>query len=216
MAKSTLSRMAPGQRYDRLVARRLIRKDKFFNVYWEFVCDCGNSIITRASAVRFGNTQSCGCLQRERAQQANTVHGKYLTPEYKVWNGMSQRCSNPKHPAYSRYGGRGIVVCERWHSFKNFFADMGPRHSSGHSIERINNNLGYEPSNCKWAIRKEQQRNRFNNVCIVIDGKSLCFKDACAAVGLNQSTVKGRLERGWALNKALTTKPAAVGRGVRK
>jgi hypothetical protein len=99
-----------------------------------------------------------------------------ITAEYKTWQGIRQRCENPNDPGFSRYGGRGIVVCERWRaSFENFFADMGLRPSSKHSIERVDNDNDYAPSNCRWATAKEQQWNKSNSTTFTIGGETKTF-----------------------------------------
>lgn len=97
---------------------------------------------------------------RKRAE-ARKTHGRRDTPEYRAWDGMKQRCTNPKARGYDRYGGAGITVCDRWmYSFENFYADMGDRPSSEHSLDRIDGSKGYSPNNCRWATRSEQQKNR--------------------------------------------------------
>lgn len=118
-------------------------------------CDCGvEKTICGYDMVR-GNSSSCGCLLREQ----KTNHGMYHTPEYKVWAAMIQRCSNIKSAGYKNYGGRGISVCEEWLSFNNFIADMGARTTPKHTLERVDNNAGYNKDNCIWATRTMQSIN---------------------------------------------------------
>jgi hypothetical protein len=120
---------------------------------WWCRCECGASILVRAYDLRGGKTRGCGCGVGEQ-------HGRSRTKEYLIWNSMKHRCNNAKDPGYKNYGGRGIRVCERWSkSFSAFLADMGPC-PRGLSIERENNDGNYEPGNCRWATRLEQNRNK--------------------------------------------------------
>ncbi len=114
-------------------------------------CECGKEISVRLISLRRGNTKTCGCVRIK--------HGGTYTKEYRAWWDMQQRCNNPRHDRYASYGGRGIKVCEAWREFENFIRDMGTRPSSDHSIDRTDNDGNYEPGNCRWATRSEQQRN---------------------------------------------------------
>lgn len=133
-------------------------------------CDCGKEVIVRANYLRSGHTKSCGCLQSEKASQAKIKHGQNrrgrVTPEYLCWREMKARCTTTAHPSYHRYGGRGISVCDRWiENFENFYADMGPKPSPNHSIDRYPNNAtgNYEPNNCRWSTDEQQCNNRRSN-----------------------------------------------------
>lgn len=155
-----------GKKFNRLTAIRPVGTNKYNNVAWECVCDCGGITTLTASYLSQGTIKNCGCLQKEVVTKVLTTHSKSkrgrITPEYACWNNMKSRCYSPKWPAFKHYGGRGIRVCERWLlSFENFLADMGERPSNKHSIDRFPNNDGnYEPSNCRWATRKEQSSNQ--------------------------------------------------------
>ena len=157
-----------GQQFGRLTALELVPERKHGGRCWLCKCSCGTLIIARADQLKSGDTRSCGCLYAERSKGLNRRHGQYQTAEYNAWAAMRQRCSNPKNKKYESYGGRGICVCDRWqNSFENFFADMGPRPSSRHSIDRIDNNSGYSPGNCRWTTpdiqAKNQRKRRLQN-----------------------------------------------------
>jgi hypothetical protein len=131
-------------------------------VRWMCVCECGERRTVSATSLVQGTSKSCGCLKRE-APPWNKTHGesRYSSAEYQVWVAMRQRCLNRKCRAYGRYGGRGITICARWlESFEAFLADVGRKPSARHSLDRINNNGDYEPSNCRWATPAQQNRNR--------------------------------------------------------
>lgn len=126
---------------------------------WKFRCDCGKVKTILPGNVRAGKTVSCGCYKAKHGFCAREKR----SPEYDCWRGMNRRCSNPNDPSFACYGGRSIKICKRWKGkdgFVNFLKDLGQRPSKKHSVERINNDGNYEPSNCRWATAKEQSRNR--------------------------------------------------------
>jgi len=133
------------------------------------------------------------------------THGKKGSPIYAVWSSMISRCKLPKCPSYKSHGARGIKVCQRWREFKNFYSDMGDV-PTGLSIERIDNNGNYEPSNCKWETRKNQQRNKRNNRLITYNGETRCLVEWAEIFNLKQSTLGKRLKYGWSVHKALNKK----------
>jgi len=167
-------------------------------------CFCGRKFITRISGLKNGKVKSCGCTRKDGLLLRITRHNMSTSPEYSVWESMKARCLNPNNIFYYNYGGRGITVCNEWMDFKNFYKDMGSKPTLGHSIERINNNGNYEKSNCKWATRDIQDRNRRNNVYIEYKGEKFILCDLAKKFNLNHQTLKARLNKGMILEDALT------------
>ena len=216
IATRNYSPMKVGDRYGRLIAigfhERIRRSTK-----WKYLCDCGKVCVIDCMSVKRGGTKSCGCLAREIWSANGTrrkKHGMKGRPEYTCWARLKTRCYKLDSPDYPDYGGRGITVCERWlSSFENFYADMGPRPSSSHSIDRIDNSLGYSPENCRWADDHQQCRNRRSNINVEYNGQVMCLKDASSLAGISYYTVRARIQKfGWSVEKALTA-PKRMGGG---
>lgn len=163
---------------------------------WLCQCSCGGENVVSTGNLRSGNVSSCGCYGKERALAVNKVHGYSGHPMYPVWKTMIARCENPKNEKYPRYGARGIKVCERWKDFANFLSDMGEKPSPKHSIDRIDSDGDYEPSNCRWATSATQMRNTSHNTWVVYEGERLILKDAAARAGVRNETVCARKTRG--------------------
>lgn len=163
-----------------------------------FKCDCGNVKDIQISSVINSITVSCGCHSKKmasnRAKKRNLKHGKYNSPEYNAWISMKKRCLNKNHKAYNYYGGRGIKVCDKWiDSFENFIQDIGLRPSKKHSLDRINNQLGYFKENCRWSTKKEQARNQRSNRLISAFGEEKCFSEWCEILGVSWNFLFYRL-----------------------
>lgn len=191
-----------GKRFGKLVVLSFAGKTARRQSLWVVKCDCGNDRTVRGSNLRSGHTKSCGCIKG-----GIITHGMSKSPEYSVWKAMLNRCRNPKARLFHRYGGRGIRVCDRWHTFANFILDMGMRPSSAYTIERIDNNGDYTPENCKWATRTAQCQNTSRNHLITFHNETLCLSEWSRRMGIKYSTIAFRLKAGWSVERALTEPP---------
>ena len=183
--------------------------------HWVCKCECGTIRTVGIHSVKSGSSKSCGCYtpeQLDTARQNATTHGyagrKGRTAEYNIWVKLIGRCTQTNHKYWNDYGGRGILVCDRWrHSFPNFLADMGPMPSPKHSIDRYPNNDGnYEPNNCRWATDKEQARNKRSNLVWEFKGEKKCLSEWAEVLGIGWSTLRHRVVvKNWSIEKAFTT-----------
>ncbi len=191
---------------------------------WLCRCECGTERVVAATSL-FQGSQSCGCLQKERAVEtgktlhqrrrkvpsAMKTHGMSKTPEYRAWNQMIQRCTNPKIRNYPDYGGRGITVCQEWReSFEAFHAHIGPRPTPSHSLDRIDNDGNYEPFNVRWASDEQQRDNSRHPRKFLYGGELLSMAEIALRCGISLPTLHFRLvKRGWSVERATSTDPAA-------
>lgn len=196
-----------GQRFGRLVViAPSERRSSGGGKIVKCVCDCGVEKFVATALLLRGNTTSCGCYGRERRRQGcldRDTHRMTKTGVYKSWLKMKERCQDTSGKFWHRYGGRGIVFCERWNSFDSFFADMGSR-PDGTELDRINNDGNYEPENCRWISRKENVRNRGNALKVEVDGAMVNVTVLAERLGLRYHTVYARLTKlGWSVERII-------------
>jgi len=173
--------------------------------YFLCKCDCDNVKSVRLEALTSGNIVSCGCYNREISKKVNTKHGMYEKRLYRIWCGIKGRCFNPNNTAYHNYGGRGITICEEWLDFKNFYDwAIKNEYKDNLTIERIDVNGNYGPSNCTWATMTEQKQNTRKAKRIEFNGQAKTLRQWAKHYGIHSSTLCRRLKDGWDLEKALT------------
>lgn len=199
------------QRFGRaIVLKRVENKGRY--VRWLCKCDCGNEFVALTQHLRNGSVKSCGCLLKEIAGQKfiklNTKHGKHKTRLYKIWAAIKGRCFNKNNLAYKNYGGRGITICDEW--INNYPAFEIWANENGYNdtltIDRIDVNGNYEPSNCRWATRQEQQNNRRACRYITYNGKTKTIAEWARILNIPANRIWHRLDRGWSIKQALSTK----------
>lgn len=186
---------SPGKKFGRWTVLSFTKRTKHYS-YWLCRCDCGVERQVIRNMITGGRSKSCGCLSKELVSARSRRHGLSYSKEYKIWVAMLGRCSNRSNKRYADYGGRGIKVCDRWLKFDAFYADLGPRPNGG-TLDRIDNDLGYFPENCRWATTKQQSRNKRNSRLITCHGETRCVSEWSEITGLSRNVIFGRLARGW-------------------
>jgi hypothetical protein len=182
-----------------------ISKNK--TTYWKCQCSCGTFKYVESCSLRRGNSKSCGCFAVDEVKARNAKYGRHKHAVYDTWCGMKKRCLNESNKSFNDYGGRGIDLCQEWiDSFEAFFNHIGERPSAQHSIDRIDNNKGYEPGNVRWATRIVQNNNKRSNIIIEFKGGTKTVAEWGRIFNINPSIIQKRLKRGWSIEDTLTIK----------
>ena len=194
-----------GERFGRaIVLKRVENKSK--RVAYLCKCDCGNEFVTTALNLKKGDTKSCGCIKSEMLASRLTRHGKSKTRLYKIWKGMKNRCLNKNEPSHKNYGGRGISVCKEWtNDYLNFekWANANG-YNDNLTLDRIDVNGNYEPSNCRWATILEQQNNTRKSHYLEYNGKKKTIAEWAKDLNVKYNTIWTRLKHGWPIEKVLS------------
>ena len=197
-----------GKKFDRLTVVGRSENNKHNQVVWSCLCDCGNKTNATGSSLKSGHVKSCGCLNMELLKKRDhKIHGLINHRLYEIFISMKMRCYNKNHHAYKNYGGRGISICKEWkNDIKSFYNwAIGNGYERNLTIDRINNNIGYSPENCRWATRKEQARNRSTNKLVCYDGTTKSLSEWCEDLRLNYGTIIHRINiLGWDEKRALS------------
>lgn len=197
-----------GQKFNQLTVVRFIGR-KYpgnSNLYWECDCDCGNRVEVNRNNLMTGAVKRCKDCGRLNTTKAHTKHSKSYTKEHHTWRHILDRCHNSSNQSYRLYGERGITVCDEWrNSFEAFYSHVGDAPSPKHSLDRIDNNKGYQPGNVRWATAKQQSRNNRRNRVLTMNGKSMCLAEWSEVTGIGATVISRRLSIGWDVEKTLTT-----------
>lgn len=194
-----------GKKFNKLTAIKFSHMDENYCQFWLFKCDCGNEKIIKMRNVELGTTVSCTCHIRK----LTTKHGYTNNPVFNIWKKIKARCHDSNDQAYAYYGGRGLSMSEEWKdSFDTFVRDMGVRPSKNHSIDRIDNDIGYSKENCKWSTKHEQQMNRRNTIYVDYNGEKVKLFELCEKINVDYvRTFKRIMYYGWDIEKSITTPP---------
>lgn len=192
-----------GKKFARLLVLKRVENDKKEDSCWLCLCDCGNKKIVRGYHLTSGRIKSCGCIKKEIIRSRESTHLLTNTKLYRIWAGIKQRCFNSNHKNYERYKGRGITMCEEWKddfmSFYNWAIKNG--YKNGLTIERINNDGNYSPSNCRWATREEQANNTSRNHFIVFHGEKHTIADWAKKLDIGYKRLSNRINSGLPIEK---------------
>lgn len=195
-----------GQKFNRLSVVRFSHVKKG-HYYWECICECGANATVESYKLKTGKTKSCGCLNRELTTQRNidaTKHGLSRTRIYGIWRAMIDRCHNTKNNHYYLYGANGIKVCEQWLNVESFYDwAINNGYADDLTIDRIENSKDYCPENCRWATVLKQASNKRNVTLYTVRGITSTLPAICNKFGMNYWTVRGRIKRGWPVERAL-------------
>ena len=193
-----------GQTYGRLVARGPVGRTPAGYVLWLCRCTCGTMVKAQQGNLSSGHTKSCGCLKKDTAGAQRVTHGDSGSAEHDTWKGMHTRCYNPRTRSYPRYGGRGIRITARWKKYEAFLHDMGRKPTPKHSIERLDNDKNYGPTNCVWATQKIQSRNTSRTRAVTYRGRTLSVATWAEVTGIPYHTLYQRIcKLGWRPEDAL-------------
>lgn len=205
-----------GKRFGKLTVVEYLGR-KHHSSFWRCKCDCGNEVNCYYGNLIRGTSTSCGCMRSAYAKQSRNCHGESTTILYKKWSSIKTRCTNPNSPNYHLYGGRGISICDEWMEFWNFREwSYQNGYREGLSIDRIDVNGNYEPSNCRWATLEEQASNKRNNSFIEHGGKKQTAAQWARELGIGKDTITYRIRAGWTPEECLFGKEKKTGNSMKR